>query len=69
MSTSNQLAASSAVNPLVQIQKHKHLVELVQTRISRECSPEETEMLFGLVSSVDQAHSKWVCNMSVYLIC
>jgi hypothetical protein len=48
------------ISPLVRIQKHKHLVELVEKRIRQDCSVEETEVIFGLVSSVDQTHSKWV---------
>jgi inactivated superfamily I helicase len=52
-------AASSHLVPSVQTQKHRHLVALVEHKIAPSCSDEEKASLYNLVSSTDQAQSKW----------
>lgn len=41
------------------MQKHRHLVALVEQKIAPSCSEEERATLYNLVSYVDQAQSKW----------
>lgn len=43
---------------MLMVQKYKNLVELVQHRL--QSSEQERAFFYGLISSADHGHSKWV---------